>query len=185
MAPPRGRSSSASWSRSPAPMARWRLAALFHDLGHVGVPESVLTKPGELSAEDWALVRRHPALGVSILQRVPRMEAVAPVILRHHERYDGQGYPAGLLGDDAGLLAQVLAVADAYEAMTSARPHRPALSSVEAAAELARHRGTQFAPRAVDALLAAVARGVEAAPAGREPLRLLVQRLARAGGQTA
>ena len=69
-------------------------------------------------------MRQHPLLGVSILKQVPRMEAVVPVILQHHERYDGQGYPAGLLGDDSSVLAQVLAVADAYEAMTSARPHR-------------------------------------------------------------
>jgi GAF domain-containing protein len=147
-------------------LATLELAALFHDLGHVGVPEAALGKDGALTAEEWAMVRRHPLLGVAILRRVPRLEAVAPVILQHHERYDGQGYPAGLLGDDTSPLAQVLAVADAYEAMTSARPHRAALSRSEAVAELRKNSGTQFAPRAVEALLAAVAVGVSVQEAG-------------------
>ena len=157
-----------------AQKATLELAALFHDLGHVGVPEAVLGKPGALTAEEWALVRRHPLLGVSILKQVPRMEAVVPVILQHHERYDGQGYPAGLLGDDSSPLAQVLAVADAYEAMTSARPHRGALSRAEAVAELRRHSGTQFAPRAVEAFVAATAGAVETAPSAEHSLLRLL-----------
>ena len=139
----------------PRHLATLELAALFHDLGHVGVPEAVLDKPGALSPDEWALVRKHPLLGVSILKQVPRMDAVAQVIAQHHERYDGQGYPNGLLGDDASLLAQVLAVADAYEAMTAARPHRPALPRDQALAELARNAGSQFAPKVVDAFVAA------------------------------
>ena len=156
-------------------LATLELAALFHDLGHVGVPESVLAKPGPLTAEEWALVRRHPLLGVSILKQVPRMEAVVPVILQHHERYDGQGYPAGLLGDDSSLLAQALAVADAYEAMTSARPHRPAMTRAEAVAELERHRGTQFSPRVVDAFVAATAAAPETAPSAEHSLLRLLR----------
>ena len=153
------------------------LAALFHDLGHVGVPETVLNKPGELTAEEWALVRRHPLLGVSILKQVPRMEAVVPVILQHHERYDGQGYPAGLLGDDSSLLAQVLAVADAYEAMTSTRPHRGALPREQAIAELERNSGTQFSPRVVEALIGATeaADAVETAPSAEHSLLRLLR----------
>jgi hypothetical protein len=151
------------------------LAALFHDLGHVGVPETVLGKPGALTAEEWALVRRHPLLGVSILKQVPRMEAVVPVILQHHERYDGQGYPAGLLGDDASVLAQVLAVADAYEAMTSARPHRPAMSRAQAVAELRAHSGTQFAPRVVEAFIGATEAAVQTAPSAEHSLLRLLR----------
>lgn len=151
------------------------LAALFHDLGHVGVPESVLNKPGELTSEEWTQVRRHPLLGVSILKQVPRMEAVVPVILQHHERYDGQGYPAGLLGDDSSTLAQVLAVADAYEAMTSARPHRGALSRDEAVAELQKNSGTQFSPRVVDAFVVATERVVETAPSAEHSLLRLLR----------
>jgi GAF domain-containing protein len=135
------------------------LAALFHDIGHIGVPEAVLAKSGQLSAAEWAMVRKHPLLGASILQRVPRMEAVLPVIVQHHERYDGQGYPEGRLGDDTHPLAQVLAVADAYEAMTSPRPHRPALSRPEALAELHKGAGSQFAPRVVEAFVRATAPG--------------------------
>jgi putative nucleotidyltransferase with HDIG domain len=140
--------------------ATLELAALFHDLGHIGVPETVLNKPGDLTRDEWQLVRKHPLLGVSILKQVPRMEAVVPVILQHHERYDGQGYPEGLLGDDTSVLAQVLAVADAYEAMTSARPHRPALTRERAVAELRKNSGSQFAPRVVEAFVAATQAGV-------------------------
>src|SRR5579884_2906034 len=137
--------------------ATLELAALFHDVGHVGVPEAVLNKPGALSAEEWATVRKHPLLGATMLKRVPRMEGVAQVILQHHERYDGQGYPDGLLGDEAQVSAQVLAVADAYEAMTSPRPHRPALTRQQAVAELRKNAGTQFAPRVVEAFVRATA----------------------------
>jgi hypothetical protein len=151
------------------------LAALFHDLGHVGVPEAVLGKPGALTAEEWALVRKHPQLGVSILRQVPRMEAVVPVILQHHERYDGQGYPAGLLGDDSSVLAQVLAVADAYEAMTSARPHRGALGRAEAVAELRQHSGTQFSPRVVEAFVRATETAAETAPSAETSLLRLLR----------
>jgi HD-GYP domain-containing protein (c-di-GMP phosphodiesterase class II) len=131
------------------------LAALFHDIGHIGVPESVLSKPGELTAAEWEVVRKHPLLGVAILKQVPRMEAVIPVILHHHERYDGLGYPEGLLGNDTDLLAQILAVADAFEAMTSTRPHRPAMTREQAIAEIEWVAGTQFAPRVVEAFVRA------------------------------
>jgi putative nucleotidyltransferase with HDIG domain len=147
--------------------ATLELAALFHDIGHVGVPEAVLAKGGALTPAEWEMVRKHPALGASILRQVPRMEAVLPVVLQHHERYDGQGYPEGRLGDDTHPLAQLLAVADAFEAMTSPRPHRPALGRAQALAELHKGAGTQFAPRAVDALARALAAGkpLPAAPA--------------------
>jgi GAF domain-containing protein len=137
--------------------ATLELAALFHDIGHIGVPEAVLAKAGALSAPEWEQVRKHPELGARILARVPRMEAVLPVIVQHHERYDGRGYPEGRLGADTHPLAQVLAVADAYEAMTSPRPHRPALSRAEALAELRRGAGSQFAPHVVDAFARATA----------------------------
>jgi HD-GYP domain-containing protein (c-di-GMP phosphodiesterase class II) len=117
----------------------------------------VLNKPGQLSSDEWEMVRKHPLLGVSILKQVPRMEAVIPVILQHHERYDGLGYPEGLLGNDTHVLAQILAVADAYEAMTSARPHRPALTRQQAVVEIQRGSGSQFAPQVVDAFVKATA----------------------------
>jgi len=116
------------------------MAALFHDIGHIGVPETVLSKAGDLTGEEWEMVRRHPILGVSTLNQVPRMEAVVPIILQHHERYDGQGYPHGTLGEDIHPLAQILAVADAYKAMTSARPHRRALTATRRWSACARAR---------------------------------------------
>jgi hypothetical protein len=142
--------------------ATLELAAVFHDIGHVGVPEAVLNKPGGLSAEEWATVRQHPLLGAAMLEQVPRMEGVAHVIRQHHERYDGLGYPAGLLGNEIHTAAQVLAVADAYEAMTSPRPHRPALPRVEAVAELRKNAGTQFAPGVVEAFVRATGQPVAA-----------------------
>jgi hypothetical protein len=150
------------------------LAAMFHDIGHIGVPESVLNKPGELTREEWEMVRKHPLLGATILKQVPRMESVAQVILQHHERYDGQGYPGGLLGDEIQVMSQVLAVSDAYEALTSRRPHRPALPREAAIAELRKNSGSQFAPQVVDAFIAATARALPAtAPAQTALLRHL------------
>jgi hypothetical protein len=140
--------------------ATLELAAMFHDIGHIGVPEAVLNKPGQLNSDEWEMVRKHPLLGVSILKQVPRMEAVIPVILQHHERYDGLGYPVGLLGNDTHVLAQILAVADAYEAMTSARPHRPALTRQQALVEIQRGSGSQFAPQVVDAFVQATAQPI-------------------------
>lgn len=133
-------------------------AAMFHDIGHIGVPETVLSKAGELTTSEWETVRKHPMLGASILKQVPRMEAVVPVILQHHERFDGQGYPNGTLGNDINPLAQILAVADAFEAMTNARPHRPAMSVEAALAEIQQSAGTQFAPRVAEAFVKAMAR---------------------------
>jgi putative nucleotidyltransferase with HDIG domain len=138
-------------------LATLELAAMFHDIGHIGIPDAVLNKPSELSTDEWATIRKHPLLGATILKQVPRMEGVAQVILRHHERFDGQGYPDGLLGDETPVLAQILAVADAYEAMTSRRPHRPALPREEAVAQLRKNSGTQFAPSVVEAFVAASA----------------------------
>ena len=146
------------------------LAAMFHDIGHIGVPESVLNKPGNLTTEEWELVRKHPLLGATILKQVPRMEQVAQVILQHHERYDGQGYPGGLLGDETQVSAQILAVADAYEALTSRRPHRPALPREAAIAELRKNSGSQFAPQVVEAFVAATARPVPAAASAQATL---------------
>src|SRR5581483_4219856 len=117
-------------------------------------------------------------LGATMLKQVPKMEGVARVILQHHERYDGQGYPEGLLGDETQAAAQVLAVADAYEAMTSPRPHRPALSRAQAVAELRRNAGTQFAPRVVEALVKATEQATAPQP---QPAPSLLRRLQAEG----
>jgi two-component system cell cycle response regulator len=129
---------------------RVRIGGLLHDVGKVGVPENVLAKPGPLDDGDWHEIRRHPLVAARILDS----HAVADIrswILSHHERPDGQGYPHGLAGDEIPLEARILAVADAYEAMTSERIYRAAMSAAEARTELQRGIGSQFDERVVQA----------------------------------
>jgi HD-GYP domain-containing protein (c-di-GMP phosphodiesterase class II) len=129
------------------------LCGLLHDIGKIGVPEFVLRKPGRLTEEEYAKIKRHPAVGVAILGDIQELGDVMPGVLHHHERIDGQGYPDGLSGEQIPLYARVLAVADTFDAMTSARPYRKALSVQVAVEELTRHAGAQFDPAVVEALL--------------------------------
>jgi diguanylate cyclase (GGDEF)-like protein/putative nucleotidyltransferase with HDIG domain len=131
---------------------RVRFGGIVHDVGKIGIPDSVLRKPGWLSEEDWREMRRHPEIGARIL-RGANLDDIGEWVLAHHERPDGKGYPHGLSGGDIPLEARILAVADAYEAMTSDRVYRPALSADAARAELLRCAGTQFDGRVVDAFL--------------------------------
>jgi putative nucleotidyltransferase with HDIG domain len=145
-----------------------RLAARVHDLGKMGVPNHVLHKPGKLSAEEWELMRQHPQIGYEILSRFPEYRLGRELVLMHHERYDGQGYPNGLSGQSLRLGAQIIAMADAWDAMTTDRPYRRALSLEQALAEVRAGRGTQWSPQVVDALEQVVRTGrvsVPAAPA--------------------
>lgn len=127
---------------------------LLHDIGKIGVSDGVLNKPGRLLPEEMDLMRSHVRVGRDLLARVPVLDSVADVVLHHHERYDGGGYPDGLKGDDISLAARIVGVADAYCAMISKRSYKEALSGAEARAELLRVRGTQFDPAVVDAFLA-------------------------------
>ena len=113
-----------------------RYACLLHDVGKIGVSEQILLKPGPLDAQEWDVVRRHPTLGASIVERAALLQKLVPIIQHHHERYDGSGYPAGLGGEVIPLAARILAVADAYEAMTSDRAYRPAMTVEQALATL-------------------------------------------------
>ncbi|MEA2474308.1 MAG: hypothetical protein QOE06_2223, partial [Thermoleophilaceae bacterium] len=131
---------------------RVRFGGIVHDVGKIGIPDSVLRKPGWLSDEDWREMHRHPEIGARIL-RGANLDDIGEWVLAHHERPDGEGYPHGLSGNDIPLEARILAVADAYEAMTSDRVYRPALTSQSARAELLRCSGTQFDGRVVDAFL--------------------------------
>jgi putative nucleotidyltransferase with HDIG domain len=117
-----------------------------HDVGKLGVSEEVLAKPGRLDEQELAQIREHPKLGARILMRVAAFRSALPYVLYHHERWDGRGYPTGRAGEEIPLEARVLAVADAFDAMTSNRPYRPALDREEALAEVARCAGTQFDP---------------------------------------
>jgi diguanylate cyclase (GGDEF)-like protein len=131
---------------------RIRVAGVLHDVGKLGISDAVLLKTGSLEAAEWAEIRRHPELGARILEHA-NLRDVAGWVLAHHERVDGTGYPRGLAGDAIPLEGRILAVADAYEAMTADRPYRAALSPEEARAELQRGAGTQFDARVVEAFL--------------------------------
>jgi len=131
---------------------RVRLAGILHDIGKIRLADSILNKAGPLSAAEWIEVRRHPEVGAAILAGV-EFEDIRQWMLAHHERPDGQGYPLGLSGEQIPLEARILAVADAYEAMTSDRVYRPALAPEDARCELRRGAGTQFDPQIVEAFL--------------------------------
>jgi putative nucleotidyltransferase with HDIG domain len=133
-----------------------RLGALLHDIGKIGVGDDILRKNGPLTPEEFEQIKRHPALGARILRQVPFLAPHLPIVELHHERPDGRGYPFGLRGDDIPLDARIVHVADAFDAMTSARAYRAALPASVAFAELQRFSGTQFDPACVEALLAAL-----------------------------
>jgi putative nucleotidyltransferase with HDIG domain len=135
-----------------------RFGGLFHDIGKIGVPDRILTKPGALDGDEYALIKRHPADGADIVAKFSRLRAAVPLIRHHHERWDGGGYPDRLAGEEIPLEACVVGLADAWDAMTTDRPYRPALSVDKAAAEVQRCRGTQFAPQVVDAFFVAFRR---------------------------
>lgn len=130
-----------------------RIAALLHDIGKIGMPDAILTNPGELSTEQRDIVRSHPSVGEKIVRQVPQLQRILPGILYHHERYDGKGYPSGLSGEKIPLIARIVCVADAFDAMTSNRPYREALSMQQAIAELRAGAGPQFDPKVVEALI--------------------------------
>jgi diguanylate cyclase (GGDEF)-like protein len=131
-------------------IATIRAASLLHDIGKVGIPDSILSKEGPLTDEEWEPVRIHPKLGVEILRHIIDLVNCLPAILHHHEHYDGKGYPSGLKGDSIPLEGRILAIADAYDAMTSPRPYREQLSAQQALGELRRCAGTQFDPELVE-----------------------------------
>ena len=127
--------------------------ALLHDLGKLGVRDDILLKKGKLTEEEWEVVRQHPIIGEDILKPVAYNEEMLAIIRGHHEFYDGRGYPDQLSGDKIDIFAAIVAVADAFDAMTTDRPYRTALSKEKAIAELTAYRGTQFHPEVVDAFL--------------------------------
>ncbi len=139
-----------------------RLGALLHDIGKIGLSDEVLRKPGSLTAEEYEQIKRHPALGARILRQVPFLAPHLPIVELHHERPDGRGYPFGLRGEDIPLAARIVHVADAYDAMTSARAYRPARARAEAVSELQRNTGTQFDIASVEALLSALPSSTDA-----------------------
>jgi len=147
-----------------------KLGALFHDVGKIGVPESLLSKPDELTDEEWVEMRAHPTIGASLLGNVPMLDRIRPIVLAHHENFDGTGYPAGLKGSEIPLAAQIISVADSYDAMTSERPYRIALRPKQALRELRANAGTQFNPVVVEAFIQVVIEERRRAARGKAPV---------------
>lgn len=126
---------------------------LLHDIGKIGIKESILNKKGELDSEEWELIKKHSLIGEDILKPVFLSKEMLEVVRAHHERYDGKGYPDKLSGEHISVFAAIVSVADAYDAMTSSRAYRPALSKEEAIEELKRNKGTQFNPKVLDVFI--------------------------------
>ena len=140
-----------------------RYGALFHDIGKLAVPDAILTKPARLTPDEFDVIKRHSAEGARIVGKFGRLHDAVPVIRYHHERWSGGGYPEGITGADIPVEAAIVGLADAWDAMTTDRPYHRALTFEEAAEELRRGRGSQFAPDVVDAFFAVLERqGVNA-----------------------
>lgn len=131
---------------APAKVERVYMAGLLHDVGKIGVPEAVLQKPGRLTDAEFDLMKQHPEIGARILRDVRQLEDVIPGVLHHHERFDGRGYPSGLVGDNIPLLGRIICLADCFDAMTSNRTYRRALPFEVAMMEIKKGSGTQFDP---------------------------------------
>jgi len=130
-----------------------RLAAELHDIGKVAIPDHILHKAGPLSDEEWKLMKQHPVIGERILRALPGTGVVARIVRHEHERWDGGGYPDGLVGPQIPVGSRIISAADTYHASTSDRPYRAARSHQEAVEELIRCAGTQFDPQVTEALI--------------------------------
>jgi putative nucleotidyltransferase with HDIG domain len=129
------------------------LASMLHDIGKIGIPDELLNREGKLTDDQMRQIRDHVKVGASMLNALGEMHSIVPLILHHHEAWDGSGYPDGLEGEEIPLMSRILAVADTYDAMTSDRPYRKALSAIETIEEIKRCSGQSFDPRVVDAFL--------------------------------
>jgi len=145
---------------SPDEVSRVSTAALLHDIGKIGVPDEVLNKKTKLSKENWDTIKAHPRLGTNIVSNIPQLISCADSILHHHERWDGNGYPEGLKGDQIPLESRILAIADTFEAMSAARPYRPAFPREEVIEELRKCSGTQFDPNLVEVFIGIIEAGL-------------------------
>ena len=141
---------------------RIRTASLLHDLGKLAIPEEILSKPAPLDAAEWRSIVEHPKIGQVVLEQAGSIRDAAQIVLHHHEWFDGRGYPHGLAGAEIPIGSRIVSIADAYEAMISARPYKRAMSHAEALAELRRQRGSQFDPELVDVFITLV--GEDEAP---------------------
>jgi len=140
-------------------------AGLLHDVGKIGIPDSILSKPGPLDPQEWVVIKRHPELGQAILSRVDRLRREAEIVIAHHERLDGSGYPRGLRGDQIPLEARILAVADTYDVLVSDRPYRKAFDKERGFRILREECGTHLWEPAVRALFRSLGENWDDKPA--------------------
>ncbi len=155
-----------------AEIDRLRVASLLHDVGKLALPPEILEKPASLTAAEWQAVVQHPRIGQVILEQASALREAVPIVLHHHERYAGHGYPYGLRGTDIPLGARIVAIADAYDAMTRERPYKCPLTHEEAIREIRRHAGTQFDPDLVEYFVELFGKGL---PAIRSDAALLAE----------
>ncbi|MFP4466175.1 MAG: GAF domain-containing protein [Candidatus Goldiibacteriota bacterium] len=141
---------------SNAEIEELRIAALFHDIGKIGIEENILRKPSKLTKAEYAEIKKHPDFAANILRSIPQLENIIPIIRHHHERYDGNGYPAGLKGDEIPYYSRIIAIADTVDAMTTDRPYRKAMPFSASIKEIKKCSGTQFDPDLAAAAAAAL-----------------------------
>lgn len=140
----------------PIALVELEFAARLHDLGKIGVPDTILQSPSSLSPSQWQVMHQHPIWGEEMLKRIPGLETVAAMVRSEHERWDGGGYPDGLSAEKIPLASRIIFACDAYQAMTSDRPYRPSLGPEAARQELVSGAGSQFDPAVVQALIEAL-----------------------------
>jgi putative nucleotidyltransferase with HDIG domain len=150
-----------------------RIAGHLHDIGKIGISDSLISKAGALTPEELETMRRHTRIGASLVEQVAHLRGYAPAVRGHHERWDGRGYPDGLSGDSIPIEARIICIADSYDAMTSVRSYRAQLSATAAVEEIRRCSGTQFDPELVEAFARLFA-------AGELPLLLRIEELVNA-----
>lgn len=133
-----------------------KYAALLHDIGKIAIPDNIIKKPSRLTPDEFAIVKEHPIIGARIIKEIESLGAIVPIILHHHERFDGKGYPNALKGEGIPIGARIVHVADAYETMVSARAYRDMLPAELAISELRKNAGSQFDPKVVDAFIVSI-----------------------------
>ncbi len=138
---------------SEADLHTLKIGGLFHDIGKIGIPDSILLKPGKLTTDEYSEIKNHPSIGVHILSNASIFKDIIPIVKHHHERYDGLGYPSKLKGEDIPYLARIAAVADTFDAMTSKRSYRDSLPLDVVKSEFEKNKATQFDPQIADVFL--------------------------------
>ena len=144
---------------SPKEVRNIHWGAMLHDVGKIGIPDYILHKEGPLTEDEWVMMKNHSTIGHAMLKDIPFLQPALEIVLHHHERYDGNGYPQGLKGGDIPLTARIFSIVDSFDAMTSDRPYRKKMSQADALIEIERCSGTQFDPKVVEVFIEAISAG--------------------------